>query len=87
MGGAGFTGEFGIGVQDSLGNLGWVVQDSLGEFGMGIQDSSLGNLSRGSGFAVIHIGMQYFLAERMPNFLGDFTRGCQSSRGGGGASL
>ena len=28
--------------------------------------------------------MPYFLAERMPNFLGDFTRGCQSSRGGGG---
>ena len=25
-----------------------------GEFGMGIQDSSLGNLSGGSGFAVIH---------------------------------
>ena len=44
MGGAGFIEEFGIGVQDSL----------HGEFGMGIQDSSLGNLSGGSGFPVIH---------------------------------
>ena len=44
MGSAGFTEEFRIGVQDSL----------HGEFGMGIQDSSLGNLSGGSGFPVIH---------------------------------
>ena len=35
MGGAGFTREFGIGVQDSLGNLGWVLQDSLGNLEWG----------------------------------------------------